>query len=168
MSSSVSNNLDSVYRDYIAAILDHDLDSMSKFVSEEVVHNGNSLGLEGYKVLLRKNIMDTDVHIDIKRLVTDAEHVAALLIFTTKASTKELVGIKLNGQSFSYAENVFYDFRDGKIVEVHSLFDIDTVRAHANSAWEAIILTTQPSAQTALTRVENDLGSGWLALLCLV
>lgn len=128
----MSPSLDSVYHDYIAAILDHDLDSMSKFVSEEVIHNGKLLGLEGYKELLRRNIMDTNIHIEIKRLITDAEHVAALLTFTTKASTKELVGIQLDGQSFSYAENVFYDFKDGKIIEVHSLFDIDAVRAHAN------------------------------------
>lgn len=133
MSSTKSSSLDIIYRNYIAAILDGDLGNMSNFVSESVVHNGTRLGLEGYKELLKRNIIDTKVQIRIKRLIVDQEHVAAVLIFTTSEFTNDLVGIQLDGQPFSYAENVVYDFKDGKISEVHSLFDIDTVRSHARS-----------------------------------
>lgn len=120
-----------VYRNYIRAILDHDVDSMDQYVSAHVVHNGTQLGLEGYKALLRRNIIENDMHIEIKRLIADESHVAAVLIFTTGSSTKGLAGIDFDGQQFSYAENVIYDFVDGKIAEVHSLIDIDTVRSHA-------------------------------------
>ncbi len=74
------------------------------------------------------------MQIEIKRLIADDDHVAAVLIFTTSKSTKELVGIGLDETPFSYPENVVYDFNDGKIVEVHSLFDIDAIRAHARSS----------------------------------
>lgn len=130
MDSTPSSTLVDVYRNYIKAVLNHDLDRISDYVSENVVHNGKQLGLSGYKELLLRNIMHPNVKIDIKRLVADDSHVAALLIFTTSKQTQELVGISLKDDQFSYAENVFYDFSDSKIIAVHSLFDIDTVRAH--------------------------------------
>ncbi|KAK5937591.1 hypothetical protein PMZ80_010211 [Knufia obscura] len=131
MSSSISGDLRDIYRSYIQAILNGDVDSMHEYVSETVSHNGKQLGLQGYKELLLGNIINNDIHIEIKRLVADDSHIAAVLIFTTSSSTKELVGIELDSQPFSYVENVIYDFKDGKIAEVHSLFDIDTVRSHA-------------------------------------
>lgn len=126
-----SPDLSTVYRRYIQAIRDRDLDEVSKYVSEGVVHNGKQLGLEGYKDLLKRNIFEPDTQITIKRLIASEYHAAALLVFTTKPTTKELVGIELDGTEFSYAENVFYDFKNGKIFEVHSLVDIDAVRSHA-------------------------------------
>lgn len=131
MASPSTRNLSQIYRAYIRAILDHDVDAMYRFVSVHVVHNGTQLGLEGYQELLRRNIIDNGMHIEIKRLITDENHVAAVLVFTTGPSTRRLAGIDLNSQPFSYVENVIYDFEDGKIAEVHSLFDIDTVRSHA-------------------------------------
>ena len=133
-STAASKTLGEVYRSYIKAILDHDLDAMNQYVSETVVHNAQHLGLQRYKELLQRNIIDTGVHVEIKRLIADEHHVAAVLIFTTKESTTELVGVELDGKPFSYPENVVYDFKEGKIVEVHSLFDIDAVRAHARQA----------------------------------
>lgn len=125
-----SPDLANVYRSYIEAILSHDIESMSRYVSDEVVHNGQLLGLEGYKDLLKRNIVDTGTTIEIKRLITDHDHVAALLVFTTKEQTRELVAVKLDGNPFSYSENVFYDFKDDKIIEVHSLVDLDMIRSH--------------------------------------
>jgi len=131
MSLPATKDLRQIYQTYIRAILSHDISSMDEFVLEDVVHNGKQLGLHGYKELLLQNIIENDIHIEIKRLVADDSHVAAVLIFTTGPSTKGLVGIDFDGHPFSYAENVIYDFKDGKIAEVHSLFDIDTVRSHA-------------------------------------
>jgi len=130
MSSETESSLSQIYCSYIKAIRDHDLAKIDEYVSETVVHNDKHLGLQGYKELLCRNIIQTEVSIEIKRLIADKNHVAAVLIFTTKPSTESLVGIRLDGRPFSYAENVIYDFKDGKIVEVHSLFDIDTVRSH--------------------------------------
>lgn len=133
MSSSAHIDLNVVYRDYIDTIQGNQLDKLSLYVSEEVMHNGKRLGFQGYKDLILRNIVGTGVSIEIKRLVTDETTVAAALTFTTKAETKELVGYPLNGEPFSYAENVIYDFKDGKIVEVFSVFEIDIIRAHARS-----------------------------------
>ncbi|KAK5082119.1 hypothetical protein LTR05_007262 [Lithohypha guttulata] len=134
MPSNTDSHLAEIYRKYIQAICDHDLDSIATFVADGVVHNGAVLGLQGYKDLLLKNIVETDVQVEIKRLIANDDHVAALLVFTTKTTTLELIGIKLDNHPFSYTENVIYDFRDDKIVEVHSLFDIDRIRAHALKA----------------------------------
>lgn len=131
MQSPIQDNLEKVYREYIAAILAKDLDKLSSFVSEEVVHNDKRLGLQGYKDLISRNIVETGVDIEIKRLVADKETVAAILIFTTKTETKGLVGIQLDGVPFSFAENVVYDFKAGKIAQVYSVFEIDVVRSHA-------------------------------------
>lgn len=131
MANPAKPTLDDVYREYIQVILNHEIDKIDQFVSEDVVHNGKQLGLKGYKELLLRNIIETNVDIHIERLVADSSHVAAVLTFTTKPSTKSLVGIELDGLPFSYRENVLYDFRDGKVAEVHSLFDIDTIRSHS-------------------------------------
>lgn len=131
MATPATRGLSAIYRDYIRAILNHDLDSMDHYVSDSVVHNGKQLGLHGYKEFLLRNIVQNDVQVEIKRLVADDNHVAAILIFTTRPSSKGVAGIQFDGRPFSYAENVIYDFKDGKIAEVHSLFDIDTVRSHA-------------------------------------
>lgn len=131
MASKNTAGLDAIYREYIAAIQSKELDKISFYVSDEVIHNGKRLGLDGYKDLLLRNIVETDVDINIKRLVVDSKTVAAVLIFTTKATTEELVGIRLDGEPFSYAENVVYDFTDGKIREVFSVFEIDAIRAHS-------------------------------------
>lgn len=133
MATNKEDGLKRVYRDYIATILAKDLDRLSMYVSDEVVHNGKKLGLEGYKDLISRNIIETGVRIDIKRLIADEKTVAAVLVFSTQAETKELVGIQLDGAPFSYIENVVYDFEHDKIVEVHSVFEIDVVRSHARA-----------------------------------
>lgn len=125
------NTLEVVYREYIATILAKDVAKLSLYVSDEVIHNGKKLGLEGYKDLILRNIIQTGVNIEIKKLVADEKTVAAVLIFTTQAECKELVGIQLDGTSFSYAENVVYDFKEGRIIEVFSIFEIDVIRSHA-------------------------------------
>lgn len=133
MATNKEDGLKRVYRDYIATILAKDLDRLSMYVSDEVVHNGKKLGLEGYKDLISRNIIETGVRIDIKRLIADEKTVAAVLVFSTQAETKELVGIQLDGVPFSYIENVVYDFEHDKIVEVYSVFEIDVVRSHARA-----------------------------------
>ena len=129
-----TGSLADIYHRYISSIVAGDLDSMAEFVAEDVVHNGNLLGLEGYKSLLKRNIVATKMGIQIKRLIADERHVAALLVFTTSEATQDLIGYRLDGQIFSYAENVIYDFDENRrIKEVHSVVDTDTIRAHARA-----------------------------------
>lgn len=135
MASNKSWDLASIYREYIRAIMDHDLEAMSKYVCEDVVHNSKKLNLEGYKDLLRRNIVTTNMRVSIERLVTDESHVAALLIFTVMPETQELVGVELDDEQFSFPEHVFYDFKDGRIARVHSLFDIDAIRSRRRQEW---------------------------------
>lgn len=123
-------DLETIYRAYIKDISNGKLENMSLYVGDHVVHNNIELGLTGYVQLLKDNIVSTQVSIEIKRLIADQTGVAAILVFTTKASTKSLVGIELDDVPFSFEENVVYDFEDGKIVKVHSLYDVDAVRSH--------------------------------------
>lgn len=134
MASTRNEDLADVYRRYIESILAGDLVSMTHFVAENVVHNDKHLGLEGYKKLLKRNIIDTKMDIQINRVVADHDHVAAVLIFTTSEHTRELVGYKLDGKTFSYKENVIYDFdEDRRIKEVHSVVETDVIRAHSST-----------------------------------
>lgn len=128
--STKPQDLSVIYRDYIRAITNHDLESMSRYVCEDVVHNSKALNLAGYKALLKRNIIDTNVDVRIEQLITNESQVAALLIFTVMPQTKSLVGVELDGTQFSFPEHVFYRFRDGRIAEVWSLFDIDAIRSH--------------------------------------
>ena len=81
-------DLETIYRAYIKDISNGKLENMSLYVGDHVVHNNIELGLTGYVQLLKDNIVSTQVSIEIKRLIADQTGVAAILVFTTKASTK--------------------------------------------------------------------------------
>lgn len=130
MSSTSTKSLSAIYRRYIEAILRHDLTALDEFVDENVVHNQRPLGLNGYKQLIEDNIIKPDCGIEIVRLVADDSHVASNLLFTVPKGTTDFLGLKVDGQEFTVNECVIYDFSDGKIVNVISCHDSETVKSH--------------------------------------
>jgi predicted ester cyclase len=122
-------DLSSVYRGYIACLNEQDWPNLAKFVHEDVNHNGLQIGLSGYREMLEKDFDEIpDLSFDIQLLISDPPHIASRLQFNCSPKDKFL-GLHVNGKRISFAENVFYEFRDGRIAEVWSVIDKTAIEA---------------------------------------
>jgi len=111
------------YGAYIDCLNRQDWDELGRYVADDVKHNGRPLGLSGYRSMLIKDFEDIpDLRFVIDRLVCDAPLIAARLMFNCSPKGNFL-GLDIDGRSISFAENVFYEFKDGKIVDVLSVID---------------------------------------------
>ena len=121
--------LSGVYRDYIACLNTQDWPKLGQFVDDDVIHNGRRVGLPGYLAMLERDFDDIpDLHFDILMLISDPPHIASRLGFhcTPKGV---FLGLPVNGKKVSFTENVFYEFRKEKILEVWSVIDKAAIEA---------------------------------------
>lgn len=117
------NDLATIYREYISCLNHQDWKSLSQFVSPDVIHNKRQLGLSGYRAMLERDFEDIpDLHFEIQLMVIEASMVAVRLAFNCTPK-ESFLGLSVNGRRVSFSENVFYEFRDGKITEVWSVVD---------------------------------------------
>ncbi|MDO9417539.1 ester cyclase [Pararhizobium sp.] len=124
-----SSHLSGIYRNYIACLNAQDWDNLGEFVDEGAVHNGRPFGLAGYRAMLEKDFLDIpDLRFSIDFLVCDERRVAARLVFDCSPKGVFL-GLPVNGRKVAFTENVIYEFRDGKIVEVWSIVDKMAIEA---------------------------------------
>ena len=117
------NNLADIYRNYIACLNSQDWLRLGNFVHDNAQHNGKSIGLSGYIAILEKDFKDIpDLHFNVQLLICDPPHIASRLLFdcTPKGI---FLGLPVNGKRVSFTENVFYEFREGKIWAVWSIID---------------------------------------------
>jgi predicted ester cyclase len=120
---SQTRELGPLYRDYIDCLNEQDWSRLGKFVGEDVIHNGRPLGLAGYRAMLEQDFRDIpDLVFAIDLLSCDPPLVAARLAFDCRPKGAFL-GIAVNGRRICFAENVFYRFAGGRIVEVWSVLD---------------------------------------------
>ncbi|KWT96696.1 MULTISPECIES: ester cyclase [unclassified Variovorax] len=122
-------DLSALYLEYIACLNRQDWAALGRFVDEEMSHNGRQLGLAGYREMLEGDFRDIpDLHFDVALLVAEPPHVASRLDFacTPKAG---FLGLPVNGKRVSFAENVFYEFRGGRIWRVWSVIDKAAIEA---------------------------------------
>jgi steroid delta-isomerase-like uncharacterized protein len=127
--SGMSSALTAIYRDYIACLNQQDWPNLHRFIQDEVRHNGRPFGLSGYRAMLERDFAAIpDLHFNIELLNSDQPMVAARLAFdcTPKGN---FLGLPVNGKRVSFAENVFYEFRDGKIDRVWSIIDKSGIEA---------------------------------------
>jgi predicted ester cyclase len=112
-----------LYRDYIACLNRQDWPGLRQFVHEDVRHNGRPFGLAGYRAMLERDFAEIpDLRFNIQLMVCEPPWVASRLRFD--CSPKGLfLGLPVNGKRVVFAENVFYQFRSGKIEEVWSVID---------------------------------------------
>jgi predicted ester cyclase len=88
-----------------------------------VSHNGQQIGLSGYRKMLEWDFHEIpDLHFHIQLLMSDPPHVASRLAFDCSPKGRFL-GLDVNGKRVSFHENVFYEFRQGRIVQVWSIID---------------------------------------------
>ena len=125
----VMPNLSAAYRKYLVCLNKHDWPDLGRFVHDDVVHNGRQIGLHGYREMLEKDFSEIpDLHFEIELLISDPPHVASRLSFNC-APKGTLLGLQINGKRVSFAENVFYRYRDGKICQVWSVIDKVAIEA---------------------------------------
>jgi predicted ester cyclase len=123
------DGLGGFYRGYIDCLNRRDWAVLGRFVDEDVVHNGRQLGLSGYRAMLEGDFRAIpDLHFNIGLLVVEPPHVASRLEFDC-TPTGELFGLPVNGRRVRFAENVFYEIRDGRISEVWSIIDKAAIAA---------------------------------------
>src|SRR6185437_9816567 len=121
--------LSDIYRAYIACLNQQDWPNLGQFVDENVARNGQQLGLSGYRRMLETDFREIpDLHFNIQLLITDPPYVASRLAFDCSPKGKFL-GLDVNGKRVSFTENVFYEFRAGKIVHVWSVIDKAAIEA---------------------------------------
>jgi steroid delta-isomerase-like uncharacterized protein len=112
-----------IYRAYIACLNSQDWENLGRFVQDDVLRNGTALGLEGYRQMLQSNFEQMpDLRFDIQILVAEPPRIAARLWFDVTPHG-EFLGLPVEGRKVAFAENVFYEFRDGRIQEVWSVID---------------------------------------------
>jgi len=116
-------DLADTYQAYIACLNRQDWPSLGRFVREDAIYNGRQIGLSGYRGMLERDFLQIpDLRFNIEFLIAEPPCIAARLAFhcTPKGT---FLGLPVNGRTVSFAENVFYRFKDGRIEEVWSVID---------------------------------------------
>jgi predicted ester cyclase len=116
-------DLSNLYRAYIACLNEQDWPRLEQFVDDEVRYNGQRIGLSGYREMLKRDFYEIpDLHFNIDLLISDPPHIASRLDFEC-TPRGQFLGLDVNGKRVSFAENAFYEFREGKIAHVWSVID---------------------------------------------
>lgn len=118
-----ATDLAALYRAYIACLNARDWDALGRHVHPQVTHNGQPLGLPGYRQMLEGDVAAIpDLHFDLRLLICEPPHIAAMLHFDC-TPRGDLFGLPVNGRHVRFGENAFYEYRDGLILNVHSVID---------------------------------------------
>jgi steroid delta-isomerase-like uncharacterized protein len=122
-------DLSNVYRGYIACLNKQDWPQLEQFVHDDVYYNDQRVGLSGYRAMLERDFSEIpDLYFNIHLLISDSTCVASRLGFVCTPKGKFL-GLPVNGKKVSFTENVFYQFREGKIEQVWSVIDKAAIEA---------------------------------------
>lgn len=121
--------LETHYRQYIRCLNERRLDELGHFVHDELRYNGVPETRTGYRDRLVQDIAAIpDLVFELQVVVAHDQQVGCRIFFRCTPE-REWQGWQPNGQTISFAEHVFYRFRDGKIEEVWSLLDRDAIAA---------------------------------------
>ncbi|MBX4967813.1 ester cyclase [Rhizobium binae] len=115
--------LSDLYRRYIDCLNNQDWDNLAYYVDTEVAYNGEVVGLDAYRQAREREFREIpDLHFEVSILVSDHNTVASRLKFDISPSG-EFLGLPVNGKRVSFSENVFYEYKNDKIVRVWSVLD---------------------------------------------
>ena len=115
--------LERVYRDYLSCLNAQDWENLSRFVRDDVRHNGRALGVQGYRTMLERDYESVpDLRFEIGMLVAATPRLACRLLFDVTPAG-QFLGLPVNGRRVQFTENAFYEFHEGKIREVWSVLD---------------------------------------------
>ena len=124
----MGEQLEDVYRDYIATLNDRRFDDLDRFVHDRLTYNGAEWTRAEYQARLADDVRRIpDLRYDIQLLVVRPDQVACRLWFDC-TPRQEFLGIDTGGRRVTFAEHVFYEFRANRIANVWSLIDADGIR----------------------------------------
>ena len=116
-------DLKSRYSAYLDCLNRQDWQELESFVGEAVVYNGRSIGLAGYREMLKEDYRAIpDLHLKAELVKVDPSHVASRLAFDC-TPVGLLFGLPVNGRRVQFHENVFYRFDSALIAQVWSIID---------------------------------------------
>jgi predicted ester cyclase len=122
-------DLAGVYRAYIACLNEQNWPMLGAFVHDDLRYNGQPIHLADYRQMLERDFRQIpDLRFDIRLLTADPPYVASRLWFDCTPA-RDFLGLAIDGKRVAFAENVFYEFRERKIVEVWSLIDKAAIEA---------------------------------------
>lgn len=125
----MTSELTDIYRSYIACLNRQDWDALGNVVDEDARHNGRRIGLSGYRAMLENDFRQIpDLVFNIEILVCEPPRIASRLNFHC-TPVGEFLGLQVNGRKVSFCENVFYEFRQGKVWDVWSVIDKAAIEA---------------------------------------
>lgn len=128
----MNGHLDELYRAYLDALNSRRLDDLDRFVNDEVVYNGRAMSRQQYAQMIADDVRNIpDLHFAVDLLVTSDDVVACRLWFDCTPE-HEFADVPPTGRRVTFAEHVFYRFRDGRIDQVWSLIDTNAVRDQAD------------------------------------
>ena len=111
------------YRAYLACLNRRGWADLGEHVDDRVVHNGETLGLAGYRRMLERDVTEIpDLRFHAELLVVEPPYVAARLDFQCTPRGRFL-GLDVDGRAVSFEENVFYRYRGTRIAQVWSVID---------------------------------------------
>jgi predicted ester cyclase len=123
-----------LYRAYIDCLNSQDWKNLGTYVGQHVRYNGQVVGLDGYRQAREAEFRAIpDLYFDVQILIADDTTVASRLNFDISPQGTFL-GLPVNGRRISFSENVFYEFADGKIVDVWSIVDKAAIEAQLSAA----------------------------------
>ncbi len=121
--------LTAVYHRYLECLNERRWDDLGEFVADDVTHNDRPLGLSGYRAMLEDDVRTIpDLRFVADRVVAEGDVVACRLLFRCRPE-RTFLGFEPTGETITFAEHAFYEFRDGRIVAVSSLLDVRAVAA---------------------------------------
>ena len=121
--------LSDAYRNYIACLNRQDWQKLFQFVHTDVTYNGRWIGLSGYRDMLVQDFTTIpDLYFNIQLLICNPPHIASRLHFDCKPKGTFL-GLCVDGKRISFAENVFYEWKDDRIWNVWSVIDKAAIEA---------------------------------------
>lgn len=116
-------DLSDIYCSYISCLNRQDWPKLGQFVDEEIHYNGKRIALSGYREMLEGDFRAIpDLYFDIHLLIADPPRVASRLRFDCTPKGL-LFDLPVNGKRVSFTENVFYEFKNERIVKVWSVID---------------------------------------------
>jgi predicted ester cyclase len=115
------------YRRYLHCLNERRWDDLGEFVSDDVGHNCMALGLNGYRAMLEADITAVpDLFFIAELIVAESDIVACRLSFQC-TPRQQFLGFDPPGTPITFAEHVFYRFRDSKIAAVWSVIDTQAI-----------------------------------------
>ena len=119
----MGDDLAARYRGYLAALNERRLDDLVHHVHDEILYNGGAMTRDGYRDMIAGDVRAIpDLVFDAQIVVADDDGVACRLLFRCTPQ-HEFLGFTPNGERLTFAEHVFYRYRDGRIAAVSSLID---------------------------------------------